>query len=147
MSAPIESISTHFRTIRSTYIHTVMDDTITSTSPDVQAEDIEQEALDCFDLGHDLLTQCKVASNVSDLNTAIYLFCHAAHSWLPAHPELPGCLTRLAAALGTRFSYAGELQDVQLAVAFHGGTLDLDVQALVSTMQLDLSAVEDDPGI
>ncbi|KAJ7124332.1 CHAT domain-containing protein [Mycena epipterygia] len=118
-----------------------MDSTTHLNSPDVQA-DIEEEALGCFNLAHDLLTECKAAGNINDLDTSIYLLFQAAYSLFLADAQLPECLNCLSVALATRFSYTGSLRDVIMAIVpcVNG----LDAQAL-SAVQADLSPVEDDP--
>ncbi|KAJ7774138.1 CHAT domain-containing protein [Mycena maculata] len=113
-------------------------------------KDLEEEASSCFNLAHDLLNECKAAGNINDLNTAIFLFFQAAHSLLPAHAELSGCLNRLSMALATRFSYTGDLGDVHsatlLASVAHGVICvhDDDVRVLLSR-HIDSLDVQDVP--
>ncbi|KAJ6599400.1 hypothetical protein B0H10DRAFT_1959160 [Mycena sp. CBHHK59/15] len=125
---------THFLrySLNKAYI-ALMEDTDTLDAP----ANVEQEASDNFKLAEALLTECKAASNISELNTAIYLFYQAAYTWLPEHPELPGCLNQLAEALVTRFSYAPDLTDVQLALALRGGVLGGDVKSVFADMLME----------
>ncbi|KAJ6559348.1 hypothetical protein B0H10DRAFT_1930375 [Mycena sp. CBHHK59/15] len=91
---------------------------------DVQP-DIDQDALDMFNLADSMFTECKAASDISELDTAIYLFRHAIYllrrDGLPRRPELKDCLNTFATALLTRFSYTAQFDDVVNAFGLRRG--------------------------
>ncbi|KAJ6601514.1 CHAT domain-containing protein [Mycena sp. CBHHK59/15] len=102
-----------------------MDSTTVLPPPTLEAgQDINQEALDVFDLAHSALEECKGASNISSLNTSIYLLRWAIYllgrDAQAGNPEVTGlseALGLLATALLTRFSFTSQLDDVNLAFA------------------------------
>ncbi|KAF8196335.1 CHAT domain-containing protein [Mycena galopus ATCC 62051] len=68
------------------------------------------------------LLECKAASNISDLNTAIFLLYFAARSLFSTGPQLQECIGHLVMALLTRFSYTVDMKDVQKAFLLHSKT-------------------------
>ncbi|KAJ6459841.1 CHAT domain-containing protein [Mycena sanguinolenta] len=78
-----------------------------------------------------MLKKCKEATNIPNLNTAIFLLRIAVRSWFPRHPELRECLNLLATALLTRFSYICQLEDVHQACHCRAG-------AAVSALGMDV---------
>ncbi|KAJ7621633.1 CHAT domain-containing protein [Mycena polygramma] len=112
--------------------------------------DIEKEAAGYAGLAHDLLTECKTKTNISDLDTAIYLFHHAAYScqWSVMHPEFLRILDGFAEALLTRFHFTADAEDLNWAmICRSGGIMDLVKLSDFATNPeaYDLSPVEDDP--
>ncbi|KAJ7189717.1 CHAT domain-containing protein [Mycena pura] len=119
-----------------------MTDTIPWRSPNFAESD--DEGSNHFAKAHDILKKCKAASNISSLNTAIYLLSCAVYRWLPADPQLPECLDHLATALLSRFGYTWEVEDVSAANAMrHGAHGAADVQKLFP--DTELTDYEDDP--
>lgn len=93
-------------------------------------ESDRDQALKCFGIAHDLLAECKAASSISNLDTAIYLFRCTAQMWLPADIRLGGCLGLLATALLTRFGYTGAAQDVWDATVLRAAPETVDAEFL-----------------
>jgi hypothetical protein len=69
-------------------------------------------------LADSILKNCMAESNIADLNTAIYLLGHAAHTWLDKSPQSSKCVDLLVTALLTRFSYTSQWEDVRVASLF-----------------------------
>ncbi|KAJ6632552.1 hypothetical protein B0H10DRAFT_18705 [Mycena sp. CBHHK59/15] len=86
-------------------------------SSSLKVQTINQEASDLFDLADEILQDCQAARNVPDLDTAIYLLQGAVYSRLPAHPDLPLCLSYLATALATRFTSTNRISDARVEFA------------------------------
>ncbi|KAF7343295.1 CHAT domain-containing protein [Mycena venus] len=108
--------------------------------------DLEDDSLGPLKTAHDLLTECEAASNISDLNTAIYLLQCIAHNWQSGHPNLRLCWHHLATALLTRFNYTADTRDVGVAMAAR--TLSVGVKTSINIEQMFLGmdlSVEDDP--
>ncbi|KAJ7120805.1 CHAT domain-containing protein [Mycena epipterygia] len=84
---------------------------ITLVSPATDP-DSQDEANDCYNTAHNLFMECKVASNISTLNTAITLLHCGACSLFPTGLGLPECADHLIMALLTRFSYTVDIRDV-----------------------------------
>jgi hypothetical protein len=77
-------------------------------------------------------------SNISDLNTAIYLLAQAATNLSPQNSQ---CLKLLITALLTRFSYTGDLRDVQIAgaIQFSLAGLTSDTSTLNNILRSSVS--------
>ncbi|KAJ7107041.1 CHAT domain-containing protein [Mycena epipterygia] len=94
-----------------------MADPSDSTSRDALESDLEQQASDLVDLADEIVEECKSVANFADLNTAIYLLCHAIHSGLLSKLQMHDCLDHLVMIFLTRFSYTESLEDVEKAMA------------------------------
>jgi hypothetical protein len=85
-------------------------------------------------MAHDLLRECKVACNISNLNRAIYLLECAAGSWPPGGTEFSDCLNYLATAVLIRFIYTVDANDIKKAFILRGGALGIPVQDFLQSM-------------
>ena len=89
-----------------------------------------------YDLAVSILTECKQAAQLSDLNTAIW-FLREALTLRPApHPHRPDSLNKLAETLVVRFWHDGQLQDLCEAISLAGkalGLLEDDLAPVTST--------------
>ncbi|KAJ6550825.1 CHAT domain-containing protein [Mycena vulgaris] len=94
----------------------------------------DQRAWDHCESADSLLMDCYSGGNVADLETAIYLLCHAAYSWDPSDPELWKCVgTPLSTALAARFSYTENVPEV--------GAIDPENAKDVETAAMVASAI------
>ncbi|KAJ7653759.1 CHAT domain-containing protein [Mycena rosella] len=94
-------------------------DTTTVMFPAVQVDPGNKEASGYFNMAHSSLMECRTAANIPDLESAIFLFRCAAHSFHAKDPQLKECEDYLATALLTRFTHVGEADDVLNAFCLH----------------------------
>ncbi|KAJ7205706.1 CHAT domain-containing protein [Mycena pura] len=96
--------------------------------PAVQVDPGKDEASGYFIIAHSSLIESRAAANIPDLESAIFLFRCAAHSFHAKDPQLKECEDYLATALLTRFTHVGEADDVlntfRLHARAHGFPMD-----------------------
>ncbi|KAJ6529165.1 CHAT domain-containing protein [Mycena vulgaris] len=105
------------------------ENTTTVMFPAVQVDPEKKEASGYFNMAHSSLMESRAAANIPDLESAIFLFRCAAHSFHAKDPQLKECEDYLATALLTRFTYVGEADDVlnafRLHASAHGFPMDV----------------------
>jgi hypothetical protein len=77
----------------------------------------QEESALLYDLANSILEECKDAAMLSDLDTAIYLFCEALNQRPAPHPLQSDSIKDLAAALVTRFSLTNQRHDLAQAIS------------------------------
>ncbi|KAJ7607088.1 CHAT domain-containing protein [Mycena polygramma] len=104
---------------------------------DIILEPEDDQTFECFDEAHDLLSECKVAANISILDSAIDLLESAARGFNAGDPQLKECQTYLTTALLTRFVYMVDISDVHKALVAHTRSLGISLQDISLSSETD----------
>ncbi|KAJ6549648.1 CHAT domain-containing protein [Mycena sp. CBHHK59/15] len=102
-----------------------------------------------LDMADTVFRRFRATSNISHLNTAIYLLDKGVRMQIPAHPDVRPMFRLLATAYIKQFIYTSQMEHIQRASFWIYAPLDLSdprFQTLLANTVVDHLEVEDDPG-
>ena len=72
-----------------------------------------------INLASSLMAKCKAELSLANLDTIVFLFCQILDRCPISHPLHSNAMRDLASALGTRFMYTNQINDVQELLALY----------------------------
>lgn len=93
---------------------------MSSEDDHTSADAADQEATELYDLANSLLTECKNAMNLSNLDIAIQLLREDLDQQPSLNHPHSGSFALLFSALLTKFCYTGQIEDLEEAVILCG---------------------------
>ena len=79
----------------------------------------ERESENMINLASSLMAECKAELSLANLDTVVFLFYQVLDRCPIAHPLHSDAMRGLASALGTRFIYTNQIDDVQKSLVLH----------------------------
>jgi len=82
------------------------------------------------------MAECKAELSLANLDTIVFLFHQVLDRRPLSHPLYSDAMRELASALGVRFMYTDQINDVQESLALYCKALDHDQGSNVSALSL-----------